>query len=147
MLQPKPRKSRPEAKQTADRERPVEVQVTAKPTRRRFTAEYKISILEQADACTKPGELGALLRREGLYSSHLSTWREARAQGQLDALRPKKRGRKSKEVDPRDARIAELERELERERARSTRAEAIVELQKKMAALLGTLRNEGQDET
>jgi transposase len=122
----------------------LEVQVAAKPQRRRFTAQYKRSILEQADACTKPGEVGALLRREGLYSSHLANWKRAREQGELAALMPKKRGRKAKEVDPRDHRISELEQQLAKERARRERAEALVELQKKVAALLA---EPPQDET
>lgn len=116
-----------------------EVQVEAKPKRRRFTAQYKLSILEQVDACTQPGEVGALLRREGLYSSHLAVWREARERGQLAGLEPRKRGRKAKVIDPRDQRIAELEKRLAKEQARRERAEAFVELQKKMAALLGDL--------
>jgi transposase-like protein len=113
--------------------------VAAKPKRRRFTAQYKRSILDQVDACTKTGELSALLRREGLYSSHLHTWRQAREQGGLAALTPKKRGRKTKKVDPRDQRITELEKQVAKERARRERAEALVELQKKVAALLGDL--------
>lgn len=132
MTQPKPSQSRPK------------VQVEAKPKRRRFTAQYKRSILEQADACTKPGELSALLRREGLYSSHLSNWREARETGEPAALEPKKRGRKPKVVDPRDTRIAELERQLAKETARRKRAEGLVELQKKAAAILSAL---AEDET
>ena len=147
MFQPKPSKRQPEAQATTKLKGRPEVQVIAKPKRRRFTAQYKLSILTQVDACTDPGEVGALLRREGLYSSHLSTWRQARELGQLEALQPKKRGRKAKQVDPRDVRIAELERELERERARSKRAEAIVELQKKVAALLGTASSDAKDET
>lgn len=107
-----------------------EVQVPAKPTRRRFTAAYKRSVLEQADACSKSGELSALLRREGLYSSHLHCWRRAREQGELAALQPKKRGRKAKKVDSRDRQIADLERQLGKERAARRRAEALVELQK-----------------
>ena len=118
--------------------------VEAKPRRRRFTAQYKISILEQADACTKAGELSALLRREGIYSSNLASWRAARDQGQLSALEPKKRGRKAKAVDPRDVRIAELEKQLAKEQARRERAEAIVELQKKAATLLSEI---SKDET
>ena len=70
-------------------------EVPEKPRRRRFTAEYKLSIVAEAAACTEPGEVGALLRREGLYSSHLSIWRQQRDQGQLLALSPKKRGRRS----------------------------------------------------
>ena len=124
------------SKPKPDSNRP-EVKVEAKPQRRRFTAKYKISILEQADACTEPGELSALLRREGLYSSYLSAWREAREQGQLEALSPKKRGRKPKRVDPRDKEIAQLKKQLAVEIARRKRAEGLVELQKKVAALLG----------
>ena len=116
------------------------MQVEAKPKRRRFTAKYKRSILEQADACTQPGELSALLRREGLYSSYLATWREAREQGELAALQPKKRGRKAKKVDPRDTRIAELEKQLAKETARRKRAEGLVELQKKAAVILSALQ-------
>lgn len=119
-----------------DEQRP-EVQVKAKKRRRRFTAAQKLAILKQADACTKPGELGALLRREGLYSSHISDWRRARERGELQGLEPRKRGRKPKQIDSRDKRIAELERELAKERARRERAEALVEVQKKVALLLG----------
>jgi len=117
-------------------ERP-EVQVKEKRTRRRFTAKEKLAILEQADACTKPGELGALLRREGLYSSHIADWRRSRKNGELQALAPKKRGPKPKQIDGRDKRIAELERELAKERARREHAEALIDVQKKLAALLG----------
>lgn len=123
----KPRQSQPE------------VQVAAKPKRRRFTAQYKREILAQADACTQTGELGALLRREGLYSSHLSKWRQAREQGELAALEPKKRGPKGKRVDARDLRIAELEKQLAGERVRRERAEALVEIQKKLATMLEQL--------
>ena len=79
-----------------------EVQVVAKPRRRTYTAEYKRRILKEADACTTPGAVGALLRREGLYSSHLVVWRRARAHGELAALTPKTRGRKPAPVDPRE---------------------------------------------
>ena len=116
-----------------------EVQVAAKPKRRRFTAQYKRSIIEQADACSKTGELSALLRREGLYSSHLHTWRRAREQGELAALEPKKRGRKPKKVDPRDLKIVELAKELAKERAGRERAEALVEIQKKLTTMFGDL--------
>lgn len=117
-----------------------EVQVKAKRTRRNFTAAQKAAILKEADACTKPGELGALLRREGLYSSNIHDWRRARDSAERQALAPKKRGPKPKKadaVDTRDKRIAVLERELAKERARRERAEALVEIQKKVAALLG----------
>ena len=77
----------------------------------RFTAEDKLRVLKEADACTRPGEVGALLRREGLYSSHLSTWRAARKRGEVAGLSTVKRGPKARAVDPRDRRLAELERE------------------------------------
>jgi len=114
-----------------------EVEVLAKAERRRFTAEYKREILKQADACTKPGELGALLRREGLYSSLLATWRAALRRGELAGLTPRKRGPKGKVRDVRDKRIAELERENRRLKRRAARAEALVEVQKKLSELLG----------
>jgi transposase len=116
---------------------PEDVQVAAKPQRRSFTAEYKRRILKEADACTTPGAVGTLLRREGLYSSHLVEWRRARARGELAALTPKKRGRKPIPVDPRDRKIAELERQLAHMTGRAERAEALVEAQKNLAALLG----------
>ena len=84
-----------------------DVEVVAKAERRRFTAEYKRRIVREADRCTKSGEIGALLRREGLYSSHLVTWRAARDRGELEGLSPKKRGPKVTPPDPRDKRIAE----------------------------------------
>ncbi len=115
----------------------LEVEVLAKAERRRFTSEYKRRVLQEADACNKPGELGALLRREGLYSSHLASWRAARSRGELAGLAPRKRGPKAQPLDPRDKRIAELERELQRAQARAERAEALVEVQKKLSQLLG----------
>jgi transposase len=116
---------------------PKDVQVAAKPRRRSFTAEYKRRILKEADACTTPGAIGALLRREGLYSSHLVEWRRARARGELAGLTPRKRGRKPTPVGPHDRKIAELERQLAEMRGRAERAEALVEAQKNLAALLG----------
>ena len=113
------------------------IEVMAKATRRRFTTEYKRKIVREADACTTPGAIGALLRREGLYSSHLTTWRAARERGELTGA-PKKRGPARRVVDPRDKRITELERERTRWQKRAERAEALIELQKQVAALLGT---------
>lgn len=114
-----------------------EVQVAAKPKRRTYTAEYKRRILKEADACTTPGAVGALLRREGLYSSHLVVWRRARKRGELAALTQKKRGRKPTPVDARDRKIAELERQLAAMTGRAKRAEALVDAQKNLATLLG----------
>jgi len=116
----------------------ADTEVVAKPQRRRFTAEYKRRIVREADRCTTPGAIGALLRREGLYSSHLTTWRAARDRGALEGLAAKKRGPKVVAPDPRDKQIAELEREVGRQRKRAERAEALVDVQKKLAALLGT---------
>src|SRR5213592_4995621 len=116
-----------------------DVQVVAKARRRVYTAEYKRRILKEADACATPGAVGALLRREGLYSSHLVVWRRARGRGELAGLTPKRRGRKPIPVDPRDRKITELARQLAIMTGRAERAEALVEAQKNLAALLGRL--------
>lgn len=116
----------------------TETEVLAKAERRRFTAEYKRRIVREADRATKPGEIGALLRREALYSSLLATWRAARDRGELEGLSAKKRGPKVNAPDPRDRKLLEQEREIVRLKKRAERAEALVELQKKVAALLGT---------
>ena len=115
-----------------------EVEVVAKASRRRFTAEYKRKILREADACTELGTIGALLRREGLYSSNLTTWRAQRERGELAGLTPKKRGPAPKPKNPLAAKVAALERAVTREKARADRAEALAALQKKVAELLGT---------
>ena len=113
------------------------IEVVVKATGRRFTVEYKRKIVCESDACKTQGEIGALIRREGLYSSHLTTWRAARERGDL-AGAPKKRGPARRVADPRDKRITELGRENTHWRKRAERAEALVELQKQIAALLGT---------
>lgn len=110
----------------------------AKATRRRFSAEYKLKILREAGACIQPGEIGALLRREGLYFSNLQTWRAQRQAGELDGLAPRKRGPAPKAKNPLAVKVAALEREVTRQQARAERAEALVALQKKVAELLGT---------
>lgn len=115
----------------------AEVEVLAKPVRRRFTVEYKRRIVKEADSCKGPGEIGALLRREGLYSSHLSAWRAARDRGELAGRAPRKRGPVPTPVDPRDKRIVELEREVRKLARRAERAEALVAVQKKVSELLG----------
>jgi transposase-like protein len=103
--------------------------------RRWFTGEYKLRILEEVERCTERGQVGALLRREGLYSSHLSKWRRQRAEGQLQALSPQKRGRKAQEIGVEE--LARLQRENERLRARLGQAEMIIDVQKKLSRLLG----------
>ncbi len=108
-----------------------------KPERRIFTAKYKRDILVQADACRQNGEIGALLRREGLYASHLATWRRQREAGEIDGLTPKKRGKKPQPRDERDQKIHSLEAEISKLRARAEKAELLVSLQKKVSELLG----------
>ena len=121
-----------------------EIEVDPKAQRRQFSAKYKLDILKRAEACTVPGSLGALLRAEGLYSSHLATWRRQRDAGELAGLTPKKRGRKRVEIDARDRKIVELQRENAKLTARAERAEALVDLQKKVASLLGTPLESGK---
>jgi len=124
-----------EANDNTDAVPPTEVRPTA--TRRRFSAKYKREILREADRCTKTGELGALLRREGLYSSHLTTWRAQRERGELQGLAPKRRGPKPAPKNPLAGRMHELERENAKLRKRAERAEALVEIQKKLSELWG----------
>ena len=109
-------------------------EVIPRAKRRQFSAEYKLRILTEADQCTRRGEIGALLRREGLYSSHLTTWRKQRDQGQLQGLTPQKRGRKP---DPQAAELAQLRRENAHLRRRLEQAELIIDVQKKVAQMLG----------
>lgn len=117
---------------------PPDPEVAERPTRRHFTAAYKLGVLRQADAAaTKPGGIAALLRREGLYSSHLTTWRRERAAGTLSALAPKKRGPKAKPVHPLARRNAELEREKRGLERRLKQAELIIDFQKKVSEILG----------
>jgi len=124
-------------------------QVPAKATRRQFSAEYKRRILREAEAATQPGELGALLRREGLYASNLITWRRQRSRGELAALSPKRRGRKAKAVNPLTKRVAELERDKRRLQRKLEQAELLLEIQKKASQLLQiplrSLEEDGSD--
>jgi transposase len=113
-------------------------EVVAKATRRRFTAKYKLRILKKADACEAHGALGELLRKEGLYTPHLALWRKQRELGAIAGLAPKKRGPKPVERDERDQQIEALRKELDALTARAERAEALLELQKKVAELLST---------
>lgn len=111
-------------------------EVVEKPVRRRFTAEYKRAILMEADRCSA-GEIGALLRREGLYSSHLTSWRRQREEGELEALSPKKRGRKAKPSSPLAKENERLRRANDALMRRLAQAELIIDVQKKIAGLLG----------
>ena len=111
-------------------------EVSAQPTRRRFSGQYKAQVVKEASRCTEPGQIGALLRREGLVSSQLTLWRKQYHQGVLKALRDDKRGRKPLH-DPRDRELDRLRRENARLTQKLQQAETIIEIQKKVAALLG----------
>lgn len=122
-------------------------EVSSKARRRHFAKAEKIRILKEADACAgEKGAVGALLRREGLYSSHLTSWRAQRAAGQLGPA-PRKRGPVPTPADPRDQQIVDLERRAARAEARADRAERLVELQKKVSELLGLPLSEPESGT
>jgi transposase-like protein len=127
--------------------RAADPEVPERPRRRKFSAEHKVRILREAERAKESGQLGALLRREGLYTSNLTTWRRQFERGALAGLAPRKRGKKGKPVDARDTRIRELERDNERLRKRLEQAETIIEVQKKVSALLGTSPPGASDET
>ena len=111
--------------------------VPEKPVRRRFTAEYKLRTLREADRSTESGQLGAMLRREGLYSSHLTAWRKQRNEGTFAGLEPKRRGRKTSPDAPLIAENERLQRDNQRLTARLRQAETIIEVQKKLSEILG----------
>ena len=120
-------------------------EVLAKPNRRQFSAAYRLRILEEADGCRAPGEIGRLLRREGLYSSHLSNWRKARRDGVLAGLAPNKRGAKPKQRNPLASTVQALETEVTRLQDELRKAHTILEVQGKVAGLLGINLKNGQD--
>jgi len=124
---------------------PPDPELVERPKRRRFTAKYKLEILEKAEACTRPGEIGELLRHEGLYTSHLTAWRKQRKNGALKEL-GKPRGRKP--ADRRDREIAELRRRAERAEAELEKAKKVIAIQGNVSALLEQmLGTEGADES
>jgi transposase len=129
-------------------ERP-DPEVPAKAQKRRFSAHYKKKILEEADACKgSPGAGGALLRREALYSSHLTTWRRQREKGELDGLSPRKRGRKAQPINPLARKTRALEAENRRLKRQLDTAETIISFQKKLSEMLGiSLDRKEDDET
>ena len=118
-------------------------EVAAKATRRRFTAAYKLLIVEKADACETPGEIGELLRREGLYSSHLSSWRKASREGSLRGL-AKRRGPKPSGGKREAMKVRKLERENARLREELRKARIIIDVQGKVAGLLGVSPGDGK---
>ena|SRR3990172_4627060 len=123
-------------------------EVSEKARRRRFEAAYKLRILAEAERCIALGQLGELLRREGLYSSHLTSWRKQRDAGALEALAPKQRGRKPKRKDPLALERERLERENRRLTERLRQAETIIEVQKKVSEMLGiSTASQTDDET
>ena len=117
-----------------EKEEMPDTEVVAKAKRRQFTAAEKLRLLREVEACRGSGEIGALLRREGIYSSYLTTWRRQRAAGELDGLTPQKRGPKP---NPEAIELAKLRREYERLQERLQQAELFIEVQKKVARLLG----------
>lgn len=123
-------------------QRTAPVQSTpTRPTRRTYTAAYKLEILRQADAALatgEPGAVGALLRREGLYTSHLANWRAQRETGELAALEPKKRG-PAPTRNPLADEVARLQRENTKLQEKLRKAEIVIDVQKKVAALLGEI--------
>jgi transposase len=116
---------------------PPDPEVPEKAIRRHFTAEYKLNILRQAEACREKGEIGALLRREGLYSSHLTSWRRQKEAGIFFALEPKQRGRKVNPIHPLQAENEQLRKENNRLQRRLEKAELIIDIQKKISQMLG----------
>ncbi len=127
----------------AQEERP-DPEVEGKAQRRTFTAAYKRRILEKADQCMRPGELGSLLRREGLHSSHLTKWRRQREEGVLNGLTPRKRGPRKEPVNPLARQLAAQERENQRLRQKLEKAEAIIDFQKKISEFLGIALEPGE---
>jgi len=112
-------------------------EVPEKATRRRFSVEYKLKILRQAESCRETGDIGALLRREGLYSSHLTTWRRQKEAGILSGLEPKRRGRKANPNHPLQMENEQLRKEKTRLQKRLKKAELIIDIQKKISQMLG----------
>jgi transposase len=113
--------------------------------RRRFSADYKLNILRQADTCSQSGDIAALLRSEGLYASHLSTWRRQREAGSLQALKPKTRGRKPAQKNPLAAENARQQMEIKRLELRLKKAEIIIDVQKKVSEILGITLNSPEE--
>lgn len=120
-------------------------EVSEKKSRRRFTAQYKLRILDELDVCSTQGEIGAILRREGLYLSNVRRWREQLDKGILTSLSPKKRGRKAREKNPLAKQVANLEKKNEKLTRKLKQAEAIIEIQKKISEIFGVAsKNNGE---
>ena len=124
---------------------PSDPEVPEKKPRRKFTAKYKLEILEKVETCTRPSQIGLLLRKEGLYSSNLTTWRKQRDNGLLEAMAPKKRGRKKIEKNPLAQEVARLQRDNERLKRKLKQAETIIEVQKKISQILGISQDHDEE--
>ena len=125
------RSKKPDLKAVPDPE------VSARPRRRKFSAKYKLAILRELDACTENGQVGAVLRREGLYSSHITKWRRAREAGELQGLAPRKRGRPPKPHNPLQPEVERLARENAKLQEELRKARVIIDVQKKLSTILG----------
>ena len=125
---------------------PPDSEVTGKRPRRKFTAKYKLRILKKADVCIEPGQLGVLLRQEGLYSSNLTTWRKQRDEGLLVAMSPKKRGRKAQPKNSLASEVARLQNENQKLKNKLKQAELIIDAQKKISEILGIAQNHDENE-
>ena len=112
-------------------------EMSDRPRRRKFSAKYKLAILRELDSCTEPGQIGAILRREGLYSSHVSKWRQSREAGELQGLTPKKRGRPPKPHNPLQPEVQRLARENAKLQEELRKARIIIDVQKKLSTILG----------
>jgi transposase len=121
-------------------------EVSERPERRRFTAAYKLAVVQEADRCAEPGQIGALLRREGLYSSHLGKWRQLRDQGALHGLSSRKRGPKPAPQNPQANEMKRLQKENARLQKKLAKAEMVIDFQKKVAALLDIPLNRSDDD-
>ena len=124
--------------------KPVDPEVVEGAARRRFTPQYKLKILREVEGCVTPGEIGALLRREGLYSSNLSAWRWQRETGALASMSATKRGRRAK-LSAQDKELEQLRRDNEHLRRKLTQAEKIIEVQKKLSEVLGVSLDTSED--
>ena len=121
-------------------------EVPATPRRRRFTAAYKLRILRELDSVTEPGQAGAILRREGLYTSHISQWRKKRSAGELQGLSPRRQGRPPKPHNPLEDEVARLERDNAQLAEELRKARLIIEVQKKVSEMLEQTSGNGSSE-
>jgi transposase-like protein len=123
-----------------------DTEVSERPSRRKYSAKYKLQILNEIDSSARTGEIGAILRREGLYASTVASWRMQKERGQLEGLSPKKRGPKSNGSDERDKQIKELELQNRKLQRKLARAHLLLDIQKKISEITGIPLSETEDE-